>query len=147
MNRLTLLCACAALGACQTPGAGSLSEIENASNWNLDDGDALAFRYQRDMRRLLVGRDIAGALGELRADGYECATGEAHEDHPDPMSKCKKSFATRACQLDWRVEVQAQEATVSAVETDFARDCVGDNRDYPEAKRSAIDDQLAPAKP
>ncbi|NWG70797.1 MAG: hypothetical protein HXY23_04190 [Parvularculaceae bacterium] len=147
MNRLALLFVCAALGACQTPGAASLSEIQSASNWNLDDGDALAFRYQRDMRRLLVGRDIAGALGELRADGYECATGEAHEDHPDPMSQCKKSFATRACQLDWRVNLAANNAIVAEVETGFARDCVGRDRDFPAAKDSAIDDQLAPAKP
>jgi hypothetical protein len=139
------------LAACQTPGgAASVQEAVSASggsNWNLDDADALSNRFKRDMRRLLVGRELDGALQELRSAGFECATGEGHEDHPDPMSVCTKSFATRACQLDWSVDLAPRNAVIDSVDTVFTRDCVGVDRDFPEEKRSAIDDQLAPARP
>lgn len=135
------------LSACATAGPASLADIDGASNWNLDDGDALAFRFQRDMRRLLGGRAVGDAIGDLSVAGYECATGEAGDGHPDPTSVCTKSFATRACQLDWRVDLAPRNSLVDGVETGFTRDCVGKDRDWPEAKAPAIDDQLAPAKP
>lgn len=135
-----------ALDACQTPGPASLAEIEGASDWNLDDGDALAYRFQRDMRRLLVGRGIGDALSELRSEGYACSTEEAHQDHPDPVSVCTKSFATRACQIDWEVSLAAKGAVTSSVDTGFARDCVGLDRDWPDARNSAIDNQAALGK-
>ncbi len=131
------------LVACQTPGPASLAELGRASDWSLDDGDALAYRFQRDMRRLLVGRSVSDALSDLRSDGYDCNTGEAHEDHRGPLSVCRKSFATRACELDWEVSLAAEDAAIFSVDTGFARDCIGKDRDWPEAKLSAIDNGRA----
>ncbi|MEQ1929915.1 MAG: hypothetical protein ABL957_05200 [Parvularculaceae bacterium] len=136
-----------ALGACQTPGPATFADLDRAYDWNLDDGDALASSFERDLRRLLLGRNIGDALQQLRGAGYDCETGEAHERHPDPLSVCTKSFATRACQLDWRAELQPEQDAVRSVDAGFSRDCVGVNRDFPGEQRSAIDDQLTPMKP
>lgn len=124
--------------------AASCASTETA-DWAGDSGKSLAAEYKRDMTRRLVGRDIGDALETLKADGYDCATGEAHEAHPDPISVCRKSFATRACQTDWEVTLSPRKAVVRNAETEFTRDCVGVDRDWPAPKRSAIDDGLASA--
>ena len=144
MHRAALFAAAAALAACASVPM-SAGDIDAAYDWNLDDGRALASAFSRDMRRLLAGDDIGSALQSLRDAGYDCATGEAHEARPDPISVCEKSFATRACQLDWEVTLEPEDGRVREVGAGFARDCVGKDRDWPEAKASAIDDQLAPA--
>jgi hypothetical protein len=126
-----------------TLAACSTVDDHAGRDWNNDPARALAAAYQRDMTRMLVGRGVGDALDALRADGYECDTGEAHERHPDPMSVCRKSFATRACQLDWETALYPKKGVVRSVEGVFTRDCVGVNRDWPAPNRSAIDDGLA----
>lgn len=136
--RLVVAVSALSLGACST-----VADREGR-DWTNDTGRALAAGYQRDMTGMLVGRGVGYALDALRADGYECDTGEAHERHPDPMSVCRKSFATRACQLDWETALYPRKSVVRRVETEFTRDCVGVDRDWPTPTRSAIDDGLAP---
>jgi hypothetical protein len=135
----------AALSACAT-AAASLQDIDGAYDWSLDDGRALASGFSRDMKRLLGGADIGEALRMLSDTGYSCATGKAREDQPGAVSVCEKSSATRACQLDWAVRLQPKDARVHEIETDFTRDCVGVDRDWPSATRSAIDAGLAPPR-
>jgi hypothetical protein len=113
---------------------------------NDGDGAALAKGFERDMARRLVGLDISEALRSLRAEGYECETGEAHELHPDPKSFCRRGFATQACQTDREATLATKRSVVRSVDTAFVRDCVGLDRDWPTPKRSPIDDQLAPLK-
>jgi hypothetical protein len=63
----------ALLAACAT-SADSLGEIDSGSDWNLADGDALASRFQRDMRQVLTGKDISAALSDLRNEGVKDST-------------------------------------------------------------------------
>ena len=135
---LVALSACASLGKRPTVAAA-----DGAQDWMNAPGATLAHVYQREMRRALPGLGVGAAIDGLRAAGYDCATGEAHPRHPDPMSVCRKSFATRACQLDQEVALSMTRAIIRKVEASFERDCVGTGRDWPSPKRSAIDDGLA----
>lgn len=145
LERTALGLSALGLAACATPGrAPSLSAVEAGRDWTTAPGASTAAVYARDLRRALIGRHIGDALNALRSAGYDCATGEAHEDHPDPMSVCTRSFATRACQLDWEAVLTMRRGVVHRVDGAFARDCVGTERDWPAPRRSAIDDQRAP---
>jgi hypothetical protein len=73
--------------------------------------------------------------------------GEAHQDYPDPMAVCSRSFATRACQMDWEISSTAENGMVDDVDGSFRRDCVGTADDWPEPVVSEIDAQLAPVTP
>ena len=148
LTRMTLACLAAviACAGCASSAGPTFADRQAGKDWNNGEATSLARGFDRDARRSLDGLTVADALSSLRNAGYECATGEAHEHHPDPMSVCEKSFATRACQLDWTVALTPRDAKVREVETSFERDCVGVDRDFPAPKRSAIDDQLAPPK-
>ena len=78
------------------------------------------------------------------AAGFECQYGEAHQDYPDPMQVCTRSFATRECQMDWEISTTADKGMTNEVTADFRRDCVGTDKDWPEPIVSDIDKQLAP---
>ncbi len=79
--------------------------------------------------------------------GFSCIYGEAHEDYPDPMAVCSRSFATRSCQMDWEISSTAEKGMVDEVDGSYRRDCVGLDDDWPDKVKSAIDDGLAPATP
>jgi hypothetical protein len=122
------------------PAPQSVEDLNRGLNWSMDPGAKLAASLQRDMSRMLKGRNTGDALSLLAAGGYECATGEG-----GMTSVCTRSFATRACQLDWTTTLSATEGTVRKVDAAFVRDCVtGGAGDWPVEKKSAIDDQLAP---
>lgn len=137
-----------ALAACAVaPAPATLTEAASARDWA--NGPAIDHdrAFSKDVSRILGGASRADAIGALNAAGYECIYGEAHEDYPEPAAQCTRGFATRACQMDWEVfltSVPERPGRVESLEASFARDCVGTDRDYPEPKVSAIDDQLAP---
>lgn len=114
----------------------SLDEIHSGPDWRQEKGETLAANYQRDMARWARGRPPVALRSELIAAKFECAEGSA---------VCTRMFSTRACQTDWRVELPA--ATGGKVMTRFTRECVGLDNDWPEPRRSALDDQLARSPP
>ncbi|MBY0421846.1 MAG: hypothetical protein K2Q06_06045, partial [Parvularculaceae bacterium] len=124
--RIAVFFAAASLGACTTAPSGlSVAEFESSRDWISGDGASEARAFDRGMGRALRGAPIADAIADLRDAGYECETGEAHERHPDPMTVCRWSFATRACQLDKTVVLSTSRGVVRDVEATFERDCVG----------------------
>jgi hypothetical protein len=139
-----LIAAALLLGACASDGPKTLQESQSAHTWHSDNGKSLNAAFVADARRSLKGTTRAEALDLVKAAGYECQFGEAHENYPDPMAVCTRSFATRACQMDWEVSMTADKGKTKDVDASFTRDCVGTDLDYPEKKKSAIDDQLAP---
>ena len=140
---------CLSLAAC-APQEGarpaSLAELMQAHNWNMEEGARLDAAFDRGVRSILGRLDRPGAIEAITQAGFECTYGEAHERYPDPMAVCARSFATRACQLDWEIWSTAREGRVDEAGGAFRRDCVGTDRDWPDAVRSAIDDQLAPPR-
>ncbi len=76
-------------------------------------------RARRRMRPGMTGvKKIIGkmsrpdAIAAIEAAGFSCIYGEAHETYPDPMAVCSKSFATRACQMDWEISSTAKKGMV-----------------------------------
>jgi len=124
-----------------------LRSVEAAHDWQYGDGAKLNAEWDKSVKSLLGKMSRPDAIGAIVAAGFECIYGEAHEDYPDPMAVCTRSFATRACQMDWEIASTAENAMVDEVDGMFTRDCVGVERDWPVPVRSAIDDQLAPATP
>ena len=57
----------------------------------------------------------AATLAQLAWAGDECTYGEAHEDYPEPMAVCTRSFASRACQFDWDVSLTSDPKTPDIV--------------------------------
>lgn len=152
MRHLLLGAAALVLGACVSAGAGpkTIAEMHQASEWQYGEGEALAAGMAKDVRRLAKENGRAATLAQLAEAGYDCQYGEAHEDYPEPMAVCTRSFATRACQFDWEVSIESDPAKpdgVTAADAAFTRDCVGTQDDWPVPVNSAIDDQLAPMEP
>lgn len=127
----------------------TLSEMHQLNDWQHEQGEKLYAALAHDFSRIARAEGRAGTLAQLGAAGYDCTYGEAHEDYPEPMAVCMRSFATRACQMDWEVSLTSDPEkpdSVDSTDADFRRDCVGTAADYPEPVVSALDDQL-PALP
>jgi hypothetical protein len=136
-----------ALGACETEPA-TLEELHQTLDWDMDDGRQLNDTYASGVRRILGSLSRPDEIDLLKAAGYECIFGEGHELYPDPAAQCTRSFATRECQFDWEVfTTVGDDRKLDDVEASFRRDCVGTDRDWPDAVNSPIDDQLAPPPP
>lgn len=150
---LVLLSACspappsepAATPAATTPA--DLKALETMHDWQTESGDKLNADWDAGVKNLLGKMSRSGIISAVESAGFACTYGEAHPDYPDPMAVCTRSFATRACQMDWEISSTAENGMVDEVDGMFTRDCVGVDRDWPEPKASAIDDQLAPAPP
>jgi len=125
----------------------NLKSLEAAHDWPDGDGASLNASWDAGVKALLSKMSRPDAIGAITGAGFECTYGEAHEDYPEPMAVCGRSFATRACQMDWEIASTADKGMVDEVDGIFTRDCVGVDRDWPEPKKSAIDGQLAPATP
>jgi len=133
--------------AAELAAAANLQALEAALDWQYGDGAKLNADWNAGVKALLGKMSRPDAIGTITGTGFECTYGEAHEDYLDPMAVCKRSFATRACQVDWEIASTADKGMVDEVDGMFTRDCVGIDRDWPEPVRSAIDDQLAPPAP
>jgi hypothetical protein len=150
MKRVLIALMAASLGACahgsQKPQ--TLVELHQTHDWQYEQGEKLYAAMANDFSRIARKNGRAATLAQLAEAGYACQFGEAHEDYPEPMAVCTRSFATRACQMDWELSLTSDPARADSVATtdvDFRRDCVSTGRDWPEPVNSAIDDQLAPA--
>lgn len=124
-----------------------LADLEAAHDWQYEPGQKLNAAWNDGVKALLGKMSRPDIIGAINAAGFECMYGEAHEDYPDPMAVCTRSFATRRCQMDWEIASTADKGMVDEVDGSFKRDCVGTADDWPEPIKSAIDDQLAPATP
>jgi hypothetical protein len=136
-------------GACEAAPV-TLQEAAAAHDWQNESGASLQRAFATDVKRAVSTTSRATALEAIKTAGYECTYGEGHEDYPEPAAVCTRSFATRACQMDWEIMLTSDPKKPDSVDElsgDFKRDCVGVDRDFPEPVRSAIDDQLAPMKP
>lgn len=142
------LAACSPAPAPQAPPAAAapvdLKALEAAHDWQYGEGPKLNADWNAGVKALLGKMSRQDVIGAINAAGFACTYGEAHEDYPEPMAVCTRSFATRACQMDWEIASTADKGMVDEVDGSFTRDCVGVDRDWPEPVRSAIDDQLAP---
>lgn len=144
------LCACtpAPTGERATPAPPlDLKSIQSARDWQYEAGDKLDAGFKADAAGLLGKLSRPDAIKTLTDAGFECIYGEAHQDYPDPMAVCTRSFATRACQFTWEISSTADKGMVDDVDAGFRRDCVGTDEDWPDRIESAIDEQLAPATP
>jgi hypothetical protein len=124
-------------GCVSGPRPATVADIASAHDWQNEPGASLNAGFQADMLRLLKGLAPESAAATLREAQYECEVGDA--------TACNRSFATRACQMDWTVAFPTNGGAIRAVAANFRRDCVGRTGDWPEARNSAIDDQVAPA--
>jgi hypothetical protein len=154
MKRFLVLVLAAGLGACAHEAAGpkTVTELHQQHVWQHEPGADLMAAMETGFSRIAHREGRAATLAQLAEAGYECTYGEAHEDYPEPMAVCTRSFASRACQFDWDVSLTSDPKTpdsVDSAEAGFRRDCVGLADDFPEPVKSAIDDQLArpPALP
>lgn len=116
----------------------SLDALHAAHDWQNEPGPELAAAFAAGARRVLAPMSLGERAAALAEAGYACAASGAGDA---AGAACARSFATRACQMDWEIAAAAE------VTARFRRDCVGAARDWPEAVRSAIDDQLAPPPP
>jgi hypothetical protein len=124
-----------------------LKALEAAHDWQNEPGEKLNADWDAGVKALLGKMSRPDIIGAVNAAGFECIYGEGHPDYPDPAAQCTRSFATRACQMDWEIFSTAENGMVDEVDGSFTRDCVGVDQDWPEPVKSAIDDQLAPAAP
>ncbi|MEZ6031156.1 MAG: hypothetical protein R3C46_15605 [Hyphomonadaceae bacterium] len=141
-----LLASACAMGPTD-PGPRSLTDLEAAHDWQYEPGERLNADWVSGAQGILGPLSRPKAMDAIRAAGFACIFGEAHQDYPDPMAVCTRSFATRRCQMTWEISSTADKGMVDWVDGSFQRDCVGLEDDWPEKIRSAIDDQLAPAQP
>ena len=148
-----LVAACSPAPAAEPPPApapptavapADLNALEAAHDWQNGAGATLNADWDAGVKALLGKLSRPDVIGAITEAGFECTYGEAHQDYPDPMAVCTRSFATRSCQMDWEISSTADKGMVDEVDGAFTRDCVGVDRDWPEPKKSAIDDQLAP---
>jgi hypothetical protein len=146
-----VLIAALGLTACAiAPAPKSLAELHTLEGWRDAKGADMSRAFARGINAAAHGKSRGDMLGLLQAEGYECTYGEASAAYPEPAAVCQKSFATRACQMDWEVTLTNDPKRAGVIDdlgTDFIRDCVGTKGDWPAAKKSAIDDQLAPSLP
>lgn len=124
-----------------------LKALEAAHDWQNEAGEKLNTDWDAGVKALLGKMSRQDAIGAIKGARFECIYGEAHEDYPEPAAQCTRSFATRACQMDWEIFSTADKGMVDEVDGSFKRDCVGTADDWPEPIKSAIDDQLAPMTP
>ena len=124
-----------------------LKALEQAHDWQHEAGEKLNADFGAGAVAILGRMSRPDAITAINAAGFECIYGEAHQDYPDPMAVCTKSFATRACQFDWEIASTADKGMVDEVTGSFKRDCVGLDDDWPDKVKSAIDEQLAPQTP
>ncbi|HEY7799875.1 MAG TPA: hypothetical protein VIA80_13985 [Hyphomonadaceae bacterium] len=124
-----------------------LKALEIAHDWANEAGEKLNADFGDGAAAILGKLSREDAMKAISEAGYECIYGEAHQDYPDPMAVCSRSFATRACQMDWEISSTADKGMVDEVMASFKRDCVGTDKDWPDAVESPIDNQLAPARP
>ncbi|HEV7690429.1 MAG TPA: hypothetical protein VGO52_06390 [Hyphomonadaceae bacterium] len=124
-----------------------LKALEQAHDWQYDPGEKLNASWNDGVKAVIGKMSRPDAIKAITDAGFECTYGEAHEKYPDPMAVCTRSFATRECQMDWEISSTADKGMVQDADGSYTRDCVGVDRDWPEPKKSAIDDQLAPAQP
>jgi hypothetical protein len=136
-----------ALAACSPSQPATLGELDQAHDWANEPGDKLNLAWAEGAIHILRDKSRPDAIKAITDAGFECIYGEAHEDYPDPMAVCTKSFATRACQMDWEIASTADKGKVDDVDASYKRDCVGTDKDWPDAVKSPIDDQLSPAQP
>jgi hypothetical protein len=128
-------------------GPATLKDLEAAHDWQHEPGDKVNAAWNDGVKKILGKRSRPEAIAAIEAAGFSCIYGEAHETYPDPMAVCTRSFATRACQMDWEISSTAEKAMVDEVDGTFKRDCVGTADDWPDKVESAIDNQLAPQTP
>ena len=121
-----------------------LKALEEAHDWQHEPGEKLNADFGAGAVAILGKLSRTDAIKAVNEAGFECIYGEAHQDYPDPMAVCSRSFATRACQMDWEIASTADKGMVDEVTGSFKRDCVGTNDDWPDKVESAIDNQLAP---
>jgi hypothetical protein len=124
-----------------------LKALETAHDWANEAGEKLNADFNAGAVAILGKLSREDAMKAIGEAGYECIYGEAHQDYPDPMAVCTRSFATRACQMDWEISSTADKRMVDEVMASFKRDCVGTDKDWPDPVKSPIDDQLSPAQP
>lgn len=148
------LALCACTPAPETPSAPStpaepadLKALETSHDWQYGPGEKLNADFNTGAVAILGKLSRPEAIRAINDAGFECTYGEAHQDYPDPMAVCTKSFATRACQFTWEIASTADKGVVDEVMGSFKRDCVGTDQDWPDKVNSPIDDQLAPAQP
>ncbi|MDP3739346.1 MAG: hypothetical protein Q8R02_18295 [Hyphomonadaceae bacterium] len=127
-----------------TATPASLKDIEAAHDWANEPGPSLNGAFEAGAKAILGPMTRSDAITAINEAGFECTYGEAHQDYPDPMAVCTRSFATRACQMDWEIASTADKGKVEDVTASFKRDCVGTADDWPDKVESAIDNQLAP---
>lgn len=131
----------------ETPGPKTLEELESAHDWQHGAGEKLNADWNTGVKGILGKLSRPDAIAAIEAAGFACVYGEAHQDYPDPMAVCSRSFATRSCHMDWEISSTADKGMVTAVDGAYRRGCVGVADDWPDEIKSAIDDQLAPAQP
>lgn len=124
-----------------------LKALDAAHDWQNGPGEKLNAYFSAGAAAILGKMSRQDAIKAINDAGFECIYGEAHQDYPDPMAVCTKSFATRACQMDWEIASTADKGMVDEVTATFKRDCVGTDQDWPDKVNSPIDNQLAPAQP
>lgn len=124
-----------------------LKTLDAAHDWQNGPGERLNADFNAGAIAILGKMSRPDAIDAINAAGFACTYGEAHQDYPDPMAVCAKSFATRACQMDWEIASTADKGMVEEVTGSFKRDCAGTDQDWPDKVNSPIDDQLAPARP
>ena len=152
MKRLLAGLAVLAAAGCahQSSDPQTIGEMHQFHDWQHGRGVRLHAAMANDVSRIARKAGRAGTLAQLKAEGYECQYGEAHEDYPEPAAVCARSFATRACQMDWEVTLTSDPEradSVSTTDVDFRRDCVSTGADWPEPVVSEINTQLAPMTP
>ena len=152
MKAFLVLALAASLGACATgfPKPQTMTEMHQWYDWQHERGEKLYAALANDFSRIAHKAGRAATIAQLGEAGYECQYGEAHEDYPEPMAVCTRSFATRACQMDWEVSLTSDPKkpdSVATTDVGYRRDCVSTGADFPEPIESAIDDQLAPLTP
>ena len=128
----------------EAPSTKTLAELESAHDWQHGAGEKLNADWNSGVQGILGKLSRPDAIAAIEAAGFSCIYGEAHQDYPDPMAVCTRSFATRSCQMDWEISSTADKGMVTSVDGAYRRDCVGVDDDWPDPVKSAIDDQLAP---
>jgi len=145
-----LAAACSPAPAPPQPEVAELADLkalEAAHDWQNEPGEKLNAEWNSGVKAFLGKMSRPDAIAAIEAAGFACIYGEAHQDYPDPMAVCSRSFATRACQMDWEISSTADKGMVLDVDGSYRRDCVGTDQDWPDAVTSAIDEQLAPVQP
>jgi hypothetical protein len=124
----------------------TLAELATYRDWTNGDPVKHAVAFDADARRILAPMSRTQTIDAFGSARYECQYGEASAEYPDPMQVCKREFATRECQMTWEISTTADEGMTTEVLTDFNRDCVGTDKDWPHAVESEIDTQQAPPR-